>query len=255
MIAGEIDWSEYDQFLGKFSDKEVASIIGCSMQSVWARREALNIEPCFPSHSHSSSEIDYNLIRPRLGTMSDYQIAKWYHKKTGKKADRSSIRRYREALNIKAYGHGPKFKTAPVETQEEETMKSKVKPWEKTETEILDSMKNKPQSRKVSVEYYHRNIAKKMTLDVPDVASGDPKLTEAILVGIIKDMDIQWSYKETKLKKCPFCYGEDLETHKVLAREDGGRFAVHCKGCNSTGPFGNSEAEAMAHWGVEEVAS
>jgi hypothetical protein len=95
-------------------------------------------------------------------------------------------------------------------------------------------------------------------LDVPDVASGDPKLTEAILVGIIKDMDIQWSYKETKLKKCPFCYGEDLEFSQSVGGGEGVhgvRFSTHCKGCGSFGPYGSSEAEAMAHWGVEEVAS
>jgi hypothetical protein len=254
MAAGEINWADYDQFLGQFSDVEIASMVGCGTQVVRDRRMLLNIDPCQSFHG----KIDYSIIRPKLGTMSDGNLAKWYHRKTGKRVSESSVRNYRKALNIKTFVDSNSTGKDP---RKEEDMKhknsSQGSPWEKTDSEILDSLKKAAPSRKVAVNYYNKNIMKKLFAGVPDVEKNDPKFSEAILAAIIKDMDISWSYQETQLKKCPFCYGRDIEIRplKSLNSEKISEFATSCKSCNAMGPIGKSETEAMDLWGVEEVTS
>jgi hypothetical protein len=256
MTAG-INWEAYDQFLGHFSDVEIASMVGCNIQCVRDRRLLLNIDPCNSFHG----KIDYSIIRPKFGTMSDANLAKWYHNKTGKKVSVSAIRNYRRAINRASSADACASADG---SQKEENMKQKARstgnPWTKTESEIQDSLKKTIATRKVVVNYQHKNIMKKIHVDVPNVDYNEPKFTEAIVVSIIKDMDIVWSYHETKLKKCPFCHESDLEVKKSLIpawNDDKGKsfdFKTRCNKCGAVGPAGKSEEEAMSLWGFEEIA-
>jgi hypothetical protein len=75
----QVPWEQWDDQLGKVSDTELASKIGCSVAWVGTRRRVLKI-PKFPKRGHPGhsvpKKVDWEKWDPLLGKMSDIAIAR-----------------------------------------------------------------------------------------------------------------------------------------------------------------------------------
>jgi hypothetical protein len=229
MRSGEINWAEYDEFLGKFTDREVAEMIGCSHQSVILRRNKLNIKMRIDFHG----KIDWSIIKNRIGKYADGDVAKWYHQKTGRRISQSSITEYRRFHKI------PDFVTTSA-------MSAEVRPWDRTELEIVESMKTA--TRRVLVQYYNKTIHKTFSVDVPDLEKDDPDFLLTVQGAILKDQGITWSFMDLKLRPCPFCLNEDIVVVPLAGSES---HVSQCAKCKAVGPVGATKDEAMSLWGYE----
>ena len=229
MSSKTINWAEYDEFLGQFPDGEIASLAGCSVSTVATRRKALNID----LQTGYYGAVNWDAVVDKLGKIPDYDVAKWYQREVGGKLSKSAVERYRKMHKIPSM---------------DENMKVAEAPWDKTEDEILSSIKGV--EKKVFIKYRHGEINKTIVADVPVSVPGNADYHAAVQGIVLKDLGIVWTVSDMTPRRCPFCREKGIE-----ALNRGSEYFMRCRKCGAVGPTAKTKIEAMTLWGFDDEES